>query len=390
MHMIQALISQERGMVLYVSLLILAILMLAGLGAVLSVQNDLKITANLRSATDVFYLSEAGIEWGKAQVSASVANPVAPVGESRSFSNGNFSVSFVSPTRVNALVSSVIIRSTGIARGSSLVIQAKVTKSYDLSDAAVALRGNGRNMSFSGSSFFISGKEHDPTSGNVLSDAEAHPAISVSSPELRDRIEESLTDLQRTNLTGLDPKLSPVLQSDMLSESSLTRLASDLCAARHAVVIAMPTDATLSFSGQLWGTRSSPQLRCINGLAGSGDSVTVGGDFSGAGILVVRNAELIANGSFHWEGLVIVTGENVGFKVSGEEPKVLYGSLVINENQLLMGGPKMLDVQGAIRIVYSRAALGSASSLVPTAALDRVYGSLPSTIAQNYWRTVTP
>ena len=389
--MIQELIGEERGMVLYVSLLILTLLMSAGLGAIISVQNDFKVTANLRGATDVFYLSEAGVEWGKAQVSASLTNPVSPLGGSRSFSNGSFSVSFLSATRVNALASSIVIQSTGIARGSSLLIQAKVTKSYELSDAAIGLRGNGRNVSFSNSSFFISGKEHDPINDKVVPEAKTHPAISVPTPELKDRIEESLTNLQRTNLIGPNGNLSGIVQSEMLSESSLTRLANDLCAAQHAVVIPMSADGTLSFSGQVWGNRSAAQLRCIEGLPASGDSIIVGGNFSGAGILVVRNAELIVNGGFHWEGLIIVSGSNVGFKVSGEEPKELYGSLLINENYPgLLSGPRMLDIQGAIRILYSRAALVGAASLLPSATLDLIYGSLPSTIAQDYWRSVTP
>ena len=390
MRTIQKLLGQERGMVLYVSLLILALLMSAGLGAVVSVQNDSKMTANLRGATDVFYLADAGIEWGKAQVSATVTNPAAPVGATRSFSSGNFSVSFLSPTKVNALTSNIIIHSTGVFRDSSLVIQAKVTKTYDLTDGAVALRGNGRHVNFSGSSFFISGKDYDPTTSNLVRDAQGHPAISLWSLELKSRIEESLTDLQRSNLIGSNPKLPAIAQTEMLAESTLTRLATDLCAAQHAAILAIPANGALSFSGQIWGSRSSPQLRCIEGPPGSGDSVTVGRNFSGAGILVVRNTELVVDGSFRWEGLVLIAGADVGFKVAGEESKELYGSLIVNENHTgLLSGPKTLDIQGAIRILYSHAALERAAFLVPTTTLERIYGSLPSTIAQNYWRTVT-
>jgi hypothetical protein len=266
-----------------------------------------------------------------------------------------------------------------------------VTKRYELSDAAIGLRGNGRNVTFSGSSFFISGKEHDPTSGNVDPEARTHPAISVPNPELKDRIEETLTDLQRTNLIGPDRNSPVKVESEMLPESSLARLANDLCAAQNAVVVPMPADGTLSFSGQVWGSRSLPQLRCIEGLAGPGDSVTVGGSSSGAGILVVRNAELIVNGPFHWEGLIVISGTNVGFKALGDDLKELYGSLLINENDPgRLSGPGMLDIRGAARILYSRTALLGTSSLLPRATLELLYGSLPSTIAQDYWRTVTP
>lgn len=46
---------------LLVALMVVALLGAAGLGALLSTQNDLRTSANLRSAAQAFYISEAGI-----------------------------------------------------------------------------------------------------------------------------------------------------------------------------------------------------------------------------------------------------------------------------------------------------------------------------------------
>jgi hypothetical protein len=119
--------------------------------------------------------------------------------------------------------------------------------------------------------------------------------------------------------------------------------------------------------------------------------MTVGGNFSGVGILVVRNAELVVNGVFRWEGLIIVTGTGVGFRVVGEENKEVYGALMINETDSVAATtPTILALQGAIKIFYSRSALDRVVSLLPSQTLENVYASLPATITQDYWRSVNP
>jgi hypothetical protein len=140
---------------------------------------------------------------------------------------------------------------------------------------------------------------------------------------------------------------------------------------------------------QTWGTQSSVELRCIEGLAGPGDAVNLG-SITGAGILVVRNADLVVNGSFHWEGLIIVTGNNVGFKTNGVDSKEIYGSLMINETASPGSETAILDLQGSVRVIFSRPALSQVVNLIPASTLKSAYSSLPTTISQDYWRTATP
>jgi len=147
----------------------------------------------------------------------------------------------------------------------------------------------------------------------------------------------------------------------------------------------------LSLANQVWGSRAAPELHCINGLVENGDSVTTGANFKGAGILVVRDVQLIASGSLHWEGLILITGNDIGFRTAGEENKEVIGALIINETGPAAGaGPALLDIQGAIRIIYSRAALGGSAGLIQSATLANNYNWLPFYLKQHYWRSLNP
>jgi hypothetical protein len=104
--------------------------------------------------------------------------------------------------------------------------------------------------------------------------------------------------------------------------------------------------------------------------------------------LVVRDADLVTNGAFRWEGLILVTGNNVGFRVEGGEGKDIFGSLLINERGTDSApGTEELKLQGTVHIRYSSSALRQAATLFPLSALEALYPFLPSTIAQIYWRT---
>jgi hypothetical protein len=43
-----------------------------------------------------------------------------------------------------------------------------------------------------------------------------------------------------------------------------------------------------------------------------------------------------------------------------------------------------------MKILFSRAALQTAATVVPGSALTSAYTSLPSEVVQSYWRVITP
>src|SRR5215510_12178042 len=384
------LVSDKKGMILSSSLLIVSVLMAAGMGTWIAVQNDYKITSNLRQATAVFYLADAGIEWAKQQISQATVHPPRLADRVQGFSSGTFSVAYLSSTRVTPLTAKIVIRSTGALGVSSQTTQAQITKAYDLADAAIGLRGGEMNVSLSGNSFSVSGFDFDPANNMFVAGAKPRSAISTSSAVLRAQIEAALTAQQSASVIGGENN-DAISRSGLIPGPIITQLGDELCRAPHVVTKAIPVGETLVLAGETWGSRSMPQLYCVEGLPGIDDSVTVGGNFSGVGILVVRNAEIIASGAFRWEGLIILTGTGVGFRVVGEENKEVYGAVMINETSSVVATtPTILAIQGAIKVFYSRSTLDRVTSLMPSATLESVFASLPSAITQDYWRSINP
>ena len=61
MNGFRKLLNNERGMILVISLLILALLLGAGVGAIVSMQTDLKTSSNLKIGKIAFYIADAGV-----------------------------------------------------------------------------------------------------------------------------------------------------------------------------------------------------------------------------------------------------------------------------------------------------------------------------------------
>jgi hypothetical protein len=383
-------LNGQRGMILFSSLLILSLLIAVGVGSRIMQANDYKISGNLRLSTDAFYLAEAGIEWSKREISVTSSHPPILASRVQSFSSGAFSVVFPSSTAVTLLSAKIVVRSTGRIATSAHQLQAQLTKTYDLADGAVGLRGSASRVGFSGNSFLISGADHDPATAASVAGARSRPAITVSDDTLRNSLVAGLDASQQSNVVGAGGATPAITESSHIPSSAMTQFANDLCSSAQAIPLVVPTDGTLFVDNQAWGTQSLPQLRCIEGLPGAGDTVRLGGNVSGAGVLVVKNSELIASGSFHWEGLIIVTGSNVGFTILGPESKDIYGAVMVNETGTPGSETALLDIRGSMRLFFSRIALGRTTPLIPTLTLTNAYGFLPSNITQDYWRAVAP
>lgn len=386
MEEIKALLKNERGVVMVISLMILTLLIGAGVGAIVSTQTDLKTSGNLKTVTQAFYLATAGIERGKQKVKDSAANPPNPSGETQSFSSGSYTISFNDNVKISNLEGKVTITSTGNLGSASNTIEALVTKTYQLSDGAISIRGIDGDSSFVGNSFLVDGRDYDPVTGALVAGAKTQYGITVPNSTLEVEVEGALSSQQEDNIIGKDGITPNVEQSDFLTADDLEELANGLCSAPGAIVQDIPPISTLSITGNnTYGTRAAPQIRCFDGET-SGESVDIGGTFAGVGFLVVRNADLIASGAFHWEGLVLVSGINVGFSVSGGGNKDVYGSVIINERGT--DATLEFEAQGAVTVKYSSSALELAATVAPVSVLEAIFDSLPSTIMQNYWRTV--
>ena len=383
-------LNTERGMILFTVLLILSLLMAAGVGAVISVQNEFRITQNLKSGTSALYAAEAGIEWAKEQIGNAGTNPPTLIDSSQGFASGNFSLMVVSSNKISPLSGQIAFRSNGVLASASQTVQVQITKLYDLADGALALRGSSRSLNFGTNSLYISGQDYDPSTGRPDGEAKPRPGVTLGNLGLLQQLENALGSFQRSQIVGSDGTGAPISRSDRLPGDAVARLANELCASANAQTVSIPPSGNLSLSNQTWGDRTVPQLRCITGLSQSGDAVVTGANFGGAGILVVKDAELILADSLRWEGLIIVTGNDIGFRVTGEANKEIVGAVLVNETGPALGpGAPLLDIQGAIRILYSRFTLRIAANLFPTSILADTYVWLPFDLKQDYWRSVS-
>ncbi|MCZ6562497.1 MAG: hypothetical protein O7G28_07515 [Deltaproteobacteria bacterium] len=384
-------LKDERGVILVITLLIIALLIGAGAGAMALVQTDLKISANLKNGTQAFYLAEAGIEWAKQQIKNAAANPPYLIRTTQNLSPGTFTVHFEEPTKVTKLSSTVAVQSTGTFGRSSSIVQALVTKTYQLADAALSIRGDELDAVFKGKTFLVDGKDYNPATGELVEGTQSRFGISVASLKAKSAVIDELSGQQASRVVGKGGTTPSVEKTSFLSSDEVARIANDLCNAPGAIVQDIVSSGTLRISGNTtYGTRGSPGLYCFNGSAILGDKVDIEGNFNGAGILVVRDADLVASDNFHWEGIIIVSGTGVGFRVKGKGDKNIFGSLMINERGTdTETGTEEIRLEGAVKLRYSSSALTIAAELFPLSALEPIYGSIPSSLEQKYWRTVT-
>ena len=62
---------------------------------------------------------------------------------------------------------------------------------------------------------------------------------------------------------------------------------------------------------------------------------------------------------------------------------------VLNETGAPPSTTAIIEIQGNLRLLFSREALKRAAELIPTPTLTSAYANLPSLVSQNYWRNVT-
>lgn len=378
-------------MILVTVLLIVFLLIAVGVGSVVSVQNSYRMSVNLRGGTSALYLAEAGVEWVKDQVGAAAILPLPLVNAGRRLAAGGFVVTILNSTQVSPLTAQVNVRSIGTLSDSTQTVQAGISKSYDLADGALMLRGESRGVRFSGEMFLIDGRDRDPVTQAVVGGAKPRLGISVAGQALLAQLTDALSNAQVNNIVSAESGRAAVAPSGWIGSDAIARLADGVCGAPLAHVSFVAALSNLTLAERALGSRSAPEIYCFEGATGSGDSVVFNGNVNGAGILIVRNAELVLSGTFAWEGLVIVTGREVGVRVTEVANKDVVGSLVINETGNVLGsGPLMVDVQGNVRLLYSRRALDLAARLIPTSTLQSSYTNLPFTLSQDYWRLVTP
>jgi hypothetical protein len=287
----------------------------------------------------------------------------------------------------------VAIQSVGDAGSASKTLRSLLTRTYDLTDAAITIRGNEADSSFTGNSFTIDGRDYDQVTETITGGVTQY-GITVPTATRQADVDSALASNQKNNIIGttVTGLTASIGVSTSLPSGSIASLADALCNAAPAANKPPNISTNDSYSppaNAVWGTRASPQTHCVTGVGTAGTmSMDVNGNFSGVGVLIVRDADLVINGAFHFEGLIIVTGAKVGFGLLGGGNKDVYGSVIINETD--HDGPSYREdvLQVAAHVRYSRSALNVARNLIPDAALASIISTLPSSVLQLSWQEV--
>ncbi len=249
----------------------------------------------------------------------------------------------------------VIIRSTGMVEQVQRVLDLTVVVSNLLAppaaaDGALADYGTNTEVQIGGSSL-IDGRDYDlPAAFNCSgSGCNGTPTTNAAAPGLYS--------------AGTTMTYAVSAPAQILGTPPVTNNAPGIHSASYydSLVDALIPLATITIPGGVLGgnvtlgTRASPQITLVTGDA------KITGNVDGAGIMIITaGVEIDFTGTFHFEGLVIIVGDNVNDAAAEFNDKgnaKIFGSLVA------LGGQLDLKPKGSPSIMFSRAALANLANL---------------------------
>jgi Tfp pilus assembly protein PilX len=299
----------------------------------------------------------------------------------------------------------VILTSTGVYGTATRTVSVVVTRVANplnpgsppraKINSALAFPGYESDTRFTGNSFTVDGRNHD-LAGNVIT---GRPMLGISvGPEDQfvpqggpvmhheQAVQDSVGAEQQDNIIGVSQ-----LNSDMTTFGNNTIAAGAMTSQAitdfvnavkgYADITINSTPASpASFNNvgsscagnynatDCWGTSTQPKIVYVNSQmdpTSAFNALKVGGNSSGYGILIVENGDFTVNGTFGWEGLVIVTGGYTGVGINGGGNQTVRGALIANETAT-NEAPGFFEgiVLGNGKVDYSRAALDKALAML--------------------------
>ena len=366
-------LEEERGVALIIALLVLTFLSVMGSAFLLLATTEGTLAMNERRTTAALSLAEAGAEAAWQQIrsvnSTAELTTLFAAAITSNLGGGTYTVQFSNdpgdPGGANDTNGTVIVISTGTVEGVSQVVEMAVSRFFvPLPPSAVGLPGNEANSSFSGNAFKIDG--HDTNPDDTPGSDPVRPGISVPNAARKNEVTSALQPFQYDNVDGLGmaPGQSPSVTIDnSLTSAQVTNLANQLAQFCPTVTV-VNGQQNYSFgtyaSGTSWGTPTNPGIFCFEGAVAGNAQVKITGNSQGAGILIAKNADLVFAGNVRWEGLIIVTGDLVGFGIMGGGNQYVYGGILINETSADGPGFREEVFAGNAKVRFSRKALENA------------------------------
>jgi Tfp pilus assembly protein PilX len=263
-------------------------------------------------------------------------------------------------------------------------------------NAALSFPGYESDTRFTGNSFTVDGRNHD-ASGIVITTDQALLGISVGPEDQfvpqggptmhhEQTVENSVSGQQQDNVRGVNQSNSsqttignPTIAAAQLTSAAVTDFVNAVKSYADITINSTPSSPA-SFnnvgstcsgnysSTSCWGTAAQPKIVYIKGTldpTSAFTALTVSGNSTGSGILIVEDGDLTLNGNFNWEGPIIVTGGYVGVGIMGGGNQDVLGALVSNETATNQA-PGFYEgvLQGNAKVNYSRATIDRALALL--------------------------
>jgi len=280
----------------------------------------------------------------------------------------------------------VVVTSTGTIGTTTRTITVVIAKTAGLPiNGALAFPGSQADVSLRASSMMIDGRDTkigDPPGAPTGSAPAVYGiAVNPSFPALVARLETALADGARNDVRGKDRTNPSATQrgantisvDGALTSQAVTDFVDAAKSTADLTINASPGNASsLSNIGSTcatdlenstcWGTSARPKVVYIRGampnVGTRYTSLSLAGESSGTGVLIIENGIVEIGGSFRWNGPIIATGRNVGIRFRGDGNQVVYGAAVVNELDSVAVANIEGDAVGKPHILYSAEALG--------------------------------
>jgi Tfp pilus assembly protein PilX len=383
--------KNEKGAVLVTGLLVLLVLTILGMVAMMTTGMELRIARNDRSAKQVFYIAEAGLEDARSRMQTAVSP--SPINDSSPTST-SWTAFVGTATRAAAkgYQSSNPNHALYTPLNSSMDYVVTITHKSDSSGNILRwgdINGDGaleENTSVGENIYVITSEGHTPSGAEKPVKIEAVRVPSISAPAALYTEANTIIQGNSTYITGMDQCSGPDVPG-VLTRATVSQNGKPTIEGSPAIVQNSPLNLDISnlvkelgpnakysypvnsatLTGMNWGSpvagptpqnASSCSERNMVYFETSSTYVKLAGQSSGCGILLV-NGDLDINGGFHWYGIIIVTG-SVIFSGGGE--KNVTGGI-------LAGGSVSADTLGGdASIVYCSQA-GNQTNYLPLITL---------------------
>lgn len=348
--------SNESGMVLVVTIMLMAVLVLLGSTAIMVTNTDMKISSNYRSSSQAFYIAEAGAEQARDKLRTAVSGGstlsqllAARVGANGTlsnssnianfYSNGGFvtdDVPYIANTAFGAgsyrvyltndasapdtLTSTtdtnlrLTITSFGQGYDNSFAVVQSLVEAFNLPPIPGAIILPGPTVVFAGA---------NSNASSVVGGSES--AISLNSSAAENSVESYLSGINRiNNYTCNVANGSACIKNETIppaysTVSGINNLKDTIKSMADTVLT-----GTQSLTAAQVGTTTNRKIVVVEGDATLGP-------VNGAGILVVTG-QLTLNGNFNYHGLIMVVGQGRILRNGGGNGEIVGGILVANTN----------------------------------------------------------